>query len=161
MGRKSNTPHFRSKDGSDRSLPLFALDYAFVRSKEDEVLAKMLVGKLYPSRKTFACVVDSKGVDQYVINRMINFIRESGLNNFNCVYKSDQESPLRAMLEEAIKKSGRNGIAMPENSAVGESASNGRAERVVQTVEDLLRVHKTALEARLGVQIPSTHAVLK
>ena len=51
--------------------------------------------------------------------------------------------------------------AVPENSAVGESASNGRAERTVQEVEDLLRVHKLALEAHIGVQIPSRHPVVR
>ena len=72
-------------------------------------------------------------------------------------------------MEEAIRKSGRTGhrdeppvgTAVPENSAVGESASNGRAERTVQEVEDLLRVNKLALEAHIGEQIPSTHPVVR
>lgn len=40
MGRKANAPHFRSKNGSDRSLPLLVADYAFVRDKDDAVLCK-------------------------------------------------------------------------------------------------------------------------
>ena len=55
-GRKNNSPHFRSQTGSDRDLPLLVLDYCFVRNEKDEELAKVLVGKLYPSRKVFACV---------------------------------------------------------------------------------------------------------
>ena len=68
---------------------------------------------------------------------------------------------------EAIRRSGRSGhrdapdAAVPENSAVGQSASNGRAERTVQEVEDLLRVHKLALEAHIGVQNPSKHPVVR
>ena len=37
MGRKANAPHYRSKSGSDRSLPLLVADYAFVRDKDDAV----------------------------------------------------------------------------------------------------------------------------
>ena len=62
-------------------------------------------------------------------------------------------------MEQAVRKSGRNGTIVPEASAVGESARNARAERTVQAVEDLLRVHKHALEARIGKRIPSEHAV--
>jgi hypothetical protein len=165
MGRRANAPHYRSKGGSDRSLPLFVVDYAFARDKDDDVLAKLLVGKLYPSRKVLACVVDSKGVvDPYGVNRVAAFIRESGLMNFNCinwVVKSDQESSILALMEQAIRKSGRNGTIVPEASAVGESASNSRAERTVQAVEDLLRVHKHALEARIGERLPSTHPTMR
>ena len=72
-GRKSNAPHFRSRDGSDRELPLLVLDYCFVRNEQDVELAKVLVGKLYPSRKVFACVVDAKGTDEYAVRRMVDF----------------------------------------------------------------------------------------
>ena len=70
-------------------------------------------------------------------------------------------------MEEAIKKSGRSGshipinVPVPEFSAVGESASNGRAERAVQMVEDQLRVGKLALEGRIGAKIPSSHPVIR
>ena len=57
--------------------------------------------------------------------RLSEFIRSSGLRKFDFVVKSDQESPLLAMLEKAIEKSGREGIVVPENSAVGESAMKG------------------------------------
>ena len=161
MGRRSNAPHYRS-DGSDRSLPLLVADYAFVRDRDDEALATLLVGKLYPSRKVLACVVESKGVvDGYGVQRVATFIRESGLTDFNFVVKSDQESSIVAVLEQAIRRSGRSGSIVPEASAVGESASNSRAERTIQSVEDLLRVHKHALEARIGNRVPSDSAVLK
>ena len=42
-----------------------------------------------------------------------------------------------------------------EWSTVGESASNGRAERTVQQVEDLLSTHLHALESRIKASIPS------
>ena len=161
MGRRANAPHYRS-DGSDRTLPLLVVDYAFIRDKDDEVLSTLLVGKLYPSRKVLACVVESKGVvDMYGVQRVSAFIRESGLVDFNFVVKSDQESSIVAMLEQAIRRSGRHGSVVPEASAVGESASNSRAERTIQSVEDLLRVHKHALEARIRARVPSDSPTLK
>ena len=167
-GRRNNSPHFRSRTGSDRDLPLLVLDYCFVRNDKDEQLAKVLVGKLYPCRKVFACVVDAKGTNEHAVRRMCDFIKESGLTKF--VYKSDKESSIIALMDEAIRKSGRAGhhmpedvpvLGVPENSAVGESQSNGRAERAVQTVEDLLRTHKLALESKVKARAPSDHAVLR
>ena len=138
---------------------------------QDQDIVTLLVGKLYPFRKTFACVVDMKGrgTDGYAISRMTEFIRQSGLTTF--VFKTDQESSIKALMEEtiqkdadiktmmdeAIRRSGRQGddiplTAVPENSAVGALASNGRAERTVQTVEDQLRVLKAAFESRIGAR---------
>ena len=72
----------------------------------------------------------------------------------------------KATIEEALKRTGRSGEfeafdAVAEYSAVGESASNGRAERAVQVVEDLLRTLKSALETRIKCRVPSQHPVLK
>ena len=70
-------------------------------------------------------------------------------------------------MEEAIRKSGRAGkhmplnAAVPEFSAVGESASTGKAERAVQMVEDQLRVGTSALEGRLGAKIPCSHPIIR
>ena len=125
MGRKANAPHLRSKTGSDRSLPLLVADYAFVKDKDDAVLCKLLVGKLYPSRKVLACVVDSKGVaDPYAVARVSSFIKESGLTNLNFVVKTDQESSICAVMEQAIRRSGRHGM-----SIVPEKLSGGRIRK--------------------------------
>ena len=180
MGRRNNSPHFQARNGDARSLPLLVLDYCFIRSEQDQDLVTLLVGKLYPFRKTFACVVDMKGrgTDGYAISRMTEFIRQSGLTKF--VFKTDQESSIKALMEEtiqkdadiktmmdeAIRRSGRQGdhiplTAVPENSAVGASASNGRAERTVQTVEDQLRVLKAAFESRIGAKVPGSHPVIR
>ena len=51
--------------------------------------------------------------------------------------------------------------AVPESSAIGESASNGRAERTVQAFEDLLRTLKSALESRMQAKLPVMHPAMK
>ena len=76
-----------------------------------------------------------------------------------------REASVKLLMSEAIQKSGRSGefvpITVPENSAVGSSASNGRAERTSQIVEDQLRTMNAALERRLQLQVPSSHAEIK
>ena len=52
------------------------------------------------------------------------------------------------------------GAAVPEESAPGESQSNGAAERAVQMVEDQVRTLKLSLEHRLKVKVPMEHAVM-
>ena len=61
----------------------------------------------------------------------------------------------------ALKVTGTYVSPVPETSAVGESQSNGRAERAVQAVEDQIRTMKGALEHRIAARIPSQHPVLK
>ena len=161
MGRRNAEPHFQCKDDRGRLLPLLVLDDCFMKHAEEGDLQTVLVGKLYPARKTFACVTDSKGMDEYAVSRMSEFIRQSGLTRF--VYKSDQETAIRALMTEAIRKTGTSGelAPVPENSAVGASASNGRAERAIQAVEDLVRTMKAALESRLHWKLPTAHPVFR
>ena len=50
--------------------------------------------------------------------------------------------------------------AAPEHSAPGESASNGMAERAVQSIEGQTRTMKLALEANIATHIPSDHPIM-
>ena len=161
-------------------VPLLVFDYCFVRNERDDDLLTLLVGRVYPTKKIFACPVDIKGRDPVAIARLADFIKSNGLTKF--VYKCDQERSLDALsdaaiektlmvqlVEEAAQRSGKSAapvdgddvrIAAPENSAVGESQSNGKAERAVQTVEDQIRTVKLALEARIGARIPCNHPIM-
>ena len=178
--RRANNSHFRREESFRRMIPLLVLDYCFVRNNQDEDLLTLLVGRLYPSRTIFACPVDMKGRDPTAVAQLSDFIKANGLTKF--VYKCDQERALGALneaviektlvpelVEEAAQRVGRVAspvalddarIAVPENSAVGESQSNGKAERAIQTVEDQVRTIKLALESRIGARIPSTHPVM-
>ena len=48
-----------------------------------------------------------------------------------------------------------------EQSPVGDSRANGVAERAVQTIEKLLRVHMLALGDRLGEAVPVQHPLVE
>ena len=132
-----------------------------MRDSIDDELCTALVAKIYPAKALMASVVDAKGLSETVIERVSRFIKETGY--LKIAYKSDQEPSIRAMLEAAVLKSGREGSleqATPESSAVGESQSNGRAESAVGVLEDLVRTYKVALEDRMGRQrIPSDSSV--
>ena len=47
MARRANVQHRKSHEG-DRTIPLLVADYGYVRNYEDEILATVLVVRLYP-----------------------------------------------------------------------------------------------------------------
>ena len=162
-GRRPNAQH-RQRPQDRRRVPLFTADYAYIRDEQDSDLLTIAVGKLYPSKMFFASGCEAKGPDDDVTNRLAAFFKEAGIPKV--VYKTDQEYSLKGMIEEALRRTGRAGTfesfeAVPEASAVGESASNGRAERAVQSIEDMVRTLKIALESRITARIPSIHPILK
>ena len=87
------------------------------------------------------------------MKQLANLFRENGVTKM--VYKTDEENAIKSCVDDAVRQSGVSILvdddavlgAVPEYSAVGESASNGKAERAVQMVEDQVRTLKSALEA--------------
>ena len=73
------------------------------------------------------------------------------------MYKSDQEPAIKSCLDAAFKQLGVASLeehdlvmcAVPEHSAVGASASNGKADRSVQMLEDQARPLNRSAEAIL------------
>ena len=137
-------------------------DYCFVRDRHDQDLLTVLVARLYPSRAIIAIPCDVKGPDEYATKRLAAFLKASGVERL--VYMCDQESALRTMIDSALQLLRREGTymgAVPERSAVGESQSNGRAERSVQALENQVRTMKGILEYRIATRVHSLHPVLK
>ena len=72
-------------------------------------------------------------------------------------------SDVPAAEEEVVqvqREEGQAVLGMPEHSHPGESASNGFVERGVQSLEDLVRTMKHALQERTNGRIPGNHHVL-
>ena len=78
MARRRNSQHRSQSDSSRRSLPLLVADYCFMRDSNDEELCKTLVSKVYPAKAILATVVESKGVNSQVVDRVARFIKETG-----------------------------------------------------------------------------------
>ena len=82
-----------------------------------------------------AHMVSRKGLDEYSINRLAQGIKGLGYNRI--MLTSDQEPsilPLRAEVKTASQVE-----IVPEESAVGESQSNGQAGIAVMTVKGQFR----------------------
>ena len=159
--KRRNAPHY-SLPRHSREIPLFVADYCFVRDSRDDDLLTCFVGRLYPSRALIAIPCDVKGPDDYAVGRLVSFLRDCGVKRL--VYMSDQEKAIGSMITAAmdVLSGDANWVgAVRENSAVGESQSNGKAEAAVQAIEDQLRVMKAALESRISARIPSQHPIMK
>ena len=133
-------------------------DYCFVRSSADQSLLVLMVAKLGPSLAICAIPCDVKGSDDYCVHRLCNFVRGCGVQRM--AYLCDQESSTNEALQatcKALKVEGDWQGAVPENSAVGESQSNGRAEQDVQFAEDQMRTLRVAIEDCIQARIPSTN----
>ena len=69
MARKPNLQHRRSHEG-DRTIPMLVADYGYIRDADDTLLATVLVLRLYPYRLFFATIVNPKGPDNSVVDRV-------------------------------------------------------------------------------------------
>ena len=151
-GKRPNTPHRRLKL-SDDMLPMMSADYGYL----GETLC-FIAATVRPFGVFGACVVDRKGPSAAMIKSLANFIIACGLTHFT--YRADKEAALKALFEEGVRESGRDGkplVAVPEHSHAGESQSNGLAERAVQMIEDQARTVKLALEDEFQWVIPIEH----
>ena len=160
-GKCRNAAHRQLPEHS-REVPLLVADYCFLRDSRDEDVLTCFVGRLYPSRALVAIPCDVKGEDEYAVGRLVEFLRDCGISRM--VYMCDQEPAIGAVIRAAVDQLRIQSTwvgAVKENSAVGESQSNGKAVAAVQCVEDQLRVTKGALESRISARIPSQHPVLK
>ena len=164
-GRRPNTPHRRVME--ERTIPLLVGDFAYVRTTNDDESLTVFVSKVLPQRVMFAMALDQKGANPENVTRLAKFIKNIGLTRF--AYRSDQERAVIALIDSAALEANRQAVkegtneaivAASENSSVGESASNGAAERAVQSFEDMTRTTKLALESRMGVQLPIKHPVM-
>ena len=164
---------------------MLSADYGYIG---DGDIIGILVVHVKPHGAIFACVADGNGPTPYIVRMLSQWIRMCGLVNF--LYRSDLESSIVRLIEDAIAESGRQGTpmndeqlerdreedrlldpcdepepratltALPEHSGVGESQSNGAVEKAVQMVKNQLVTLKLALEDRLSWEIPLDHPII-
>ena len=80
---------------------------------------------------------------------------EAGIPDDSVTDMSNQQDPEDSNCEDTV-----HGVAVPEESAPGESQSNGAAERAVQMIEDQIRVMNLSLEHKRGVKVPVEHPLM-
>ena len=103
-----------------------------------------------------------EGACEYAVKPVAREIQNAGYNRV--IIKNDQEPALKELLQ-AVKRERAEWIEFAgigeEESAVGESQSNGLVERAIQDVQAQTRTIKMALEWRYGGEkIKEEHPIL-
>ena len=119
--RRANSHHRQSHE-SERVIPLLVGDYGFLRDNEDDDSTTILVLRLYPYKIFFTIVVENKGPDPVVTERIARFIKDCGLIHFT--YRSDREPAIMSMIGEACRRAGRPG-GIPETSRGEQEVGKG------------------------------------
>ena len=133
--------HKRDEDEDD-AIPSISFDYMYLTSKEEREQEEqtdhmpIIVMKSKLDRTPKAAVVPEKGQCAYAIKKISQWLKWLGSKRI--IWKSDQEPAILA-LRDAAKLLLTDVEIIPEESPVGESQSNGRADMPVQHVEDVLR----------------------
>ena len=107
------------------------------------------------SKYKAAIVMKQKGVEEYSVKRVVDVIRKLGYNRI--ILKSDQEHSETA-LRQAIKRTLSGEVEIvPEESPVGEHASNGEVENAIKVVQGMIRTIKDGLETKYKMKLPTNH----
>lgn len=153
-GKSKTKPH-RKRGDREFTIPEGHMDYMFMESKKDDNHLGMpiLVAKDRDSKWVMASVVPRKGRCSHACNRLETMLDQLGYRRL--VLKSEQEAAI-IELKEDLKRVREEERTM-EESPVQDSQSNGFIERAIQEVHGQIRTVKSALEARLGQKITSSH----
>ena len=147
-GRGRPTPHRGKHDYMKESgEPMVVGDYCYLsgQDRQDGQEAPILVLREVRSGATMAMLVPSKGDStQWVVNRVAGWMDDLGFRKI--IVKIDQESSVTALMKAARAAREVGSVTVLEHSPVGESQSNGAAERAVGEVKGMIRAIKVALD---------------
>ena len=161
-GRGVEAAH-RKLDREESQVNEVHCDFMFLgpRDEPGETIPCFVMREV-STRMTLSAPVPSKSTGTFVASRTMAFLEEIGCKHMDLVVKSDQEPAIQAIVDEVGRRRAAIGAGrfVVEHSPVGASASNGVAERAIQSVQGQVRVLKLALEDRLQVKIPHRHPVV-
>ncbi len=124
-------------------------------------LSPILVAKDTMTACMLTQLVPSKRGSRSNAKYLVDFILNIGCGQ--CAIRSDQESSLMALRDEAIKiceeQFGSAIRIMTEESPIGSSASNGRAEAAVRSMSGIVRSLLSILESRFGAKCSLSHPI--
>ena len=121
--------------------------------KENSVTG--LVMKDRRSGSVCAHVCPKKGVGGgWIVKQFVRDIKKMGYQA-KVTLRSDGEPAIKDLLDKVGQMRGAETIL--EQSKVGDSKANGRAERAIQAVEKLVRTLKIATEKSLGTRLSVKH----
>ena len=142
----------KAKKSDDQAVVKVSMDYCSVGEM------KLLVGREDKSKHVFCHLCKCKGLgDDRIVDKIMRSISDT--ENTKIVLKTDGEPALVQVQDRII--SVRTQPTIPENPPAYDPQANGGAERGVQEVKAQLRATKLGLEARIGVEIMDTMAILE
>ncbi len=131
MGKGVNSAHFRVDKDEEQAVSTVSIDYAFIT--HDDVKESgagympILVMVDRSTGKLNANIVPAKGVNPFAVTRLVQNVQL--LIYDKVLFKCDQEASIVALRDAAKRELGM--TAVPEESPVGESQSNGEVECAV------------------------------
>ena len=145
-------PHVSQHNSKEGEVPTVGADYHYMGKEGEEGTVPMLALKDAPSKVIFDMVATAKGVNEYMVKRVVQCL--DLLGHKRIILKSDQEPALVALLDEVKPRWG--GDIIPERSIVQDSQGNGMIESGIRTVSGQIKTMKSSLEEHLG-EIGSDH----
>ena len=160
-GRGKELPHRKAED-LEGGVAEIHMDLCFPGEEDGSGGLTVLVAQDRETKMKLASAMPSKSTGNFIAKRILAFMREVGCEHGVVTIKSDQEPAMKAIVSEVgrLRAAAGGGRMTVEMSPVGQSQSNGIAERAIQSVEGQARVMKNALEDRLGVRLPAKHPIM-
>ena len=155
-GRRDNLPH-RRIPGDDREIPEISMEYCFLRKRSEAQTQTILIMKDRGSKAIQAWLLKNTGTStDEPAELALEGVKNLGY--LNRVYvKVDNEEALESVREELMRKLPQ--AALPIDPPAYESASSGMIECGVKILKGVIRVHLSALEAKINGMIPRSHPI--
>ena len=160
-GRGKELPHMAAGSGAGGAHEIH-MDLCFPGEEDGSGGLTVLVAQDRESRMKMASAMPSKSTGTFIARRIVAFMREVGCEQGDITVKTDQEEAMKSIVTAVgrVRAAAGGGRMTVEMSPVGQSQSNGIAERAIQSVEGQTRVLKDALEGRLKMRIPAQHPMM-
>ena len=152
-GRAADDPHPTQVEKSP--LPVIQIDYFFVRTDQDRILAKGLSAIDSVYGRTLAVDCQQKGAsDKGAVRQLTNYTRSLGFERAHIQH--DKENSITDVANAVVAKVP--GL-MPRETPKASKQSLGAAERFHRTVEGLMRTLRLSIERMYGVSVHATHTI--
>lgn len=156
-GRARHPGDYRRSGDRKYTIPHIVCDCCFLRSDLDDENILVQVAKDIQTGYLFGYVLPTTRVSALPRGR------SHGGRNLSSRIRPDRaeggnEPAIQSLREEVQRRQSK--LTVLENSKVGQSSSNGVAERSVQALSEQIRIMRSCLQDHLKVGIPSKHLAI-
>ena len=125
-----------------------------VNKEEAKVCLTDSVMKETMGDSVWAYAWNSKGVaeDPWIADQILDDLNTIGMAKNRVIVKTDQEAAIVELQAEIARRRADIGTSL-ENSKVGDSNRNGKVERAIRDVKNMVRTLKSALPEKSGLTL--------